>query len=85
LHIGDAGSALASTSAVATGLGSGAATVGSVGATGYEQARQLLRTQQVRAKHSQHRTIREMSSNRGIIKWRLRPFMSGDIMMDSTN
>ena len=33
----------------------------------------------------QHRTIREMSSYQGPIKRRLRPFMSGDIMMDSTN
>jgi hypothetical protein len=36
-------------------------------------------------KHRQHQTIREMSSYRGIIKGRHRPFMIGDIMMDSTN
>jgi RHS repeat-associated protein len=42
------GSALASTGAVATGLGFGAATVGPAGATGFEQARQLLQAQQMR-------------------------------------
>ncbi|WP_242843049.1 hypothetical protein [Lacrimispora celerecrescens] len=46
LAYGVTGSALASTGAVASGLGS---TVGPAGATGFEQARQLLQSQQMRA------------------------------------
>ncbi|WP_100303411.1 RHS repeat-associated core domain-containing protein [Lacrimispora celerecrescens] len=49
LAYGVTGSALASTGAVMSGLGFGAATVGPAGATGFEQARQLLQAQQMRA------------------------------------
>ncbi|WP_312429677.1 hypothetical protein [Lacrimispora sp.] len=49
LAYGVTGSALASTGAVASGLGFGAATVGPDGAPGFEQARQLLQSQQMRA------------------------------------
>jgi len=49
LAYGVTGSALASTGAVASGLGFGAAIVGSARATGFEQARQLLQAQQMRA------------------------------------
>ncbi len=49
LAYGVTGSALASTGAVASGLGFGVATVGHAGATGFEQARQLLQSQQMRA------------------------------------
>ncbi|MGL6219262.1 MAG: hypothetical protein ACRC36_14590, partial [Lacrimispora sphenoides] len=48
LAYGVTGSALASTGAVMSGLGFGAATVGPTGATGFEQARQLLQAQQMR-------------------------------------
>lgn len=48
LAYGVTGSALASTGAVTSGLGFGAATVGPAGATGFEQARQLLQAQQMR-------------------------------------
>jgi RHS repeat-associated protein len=48
LAYGVTGSAFASTGAVAAGLGFGAATVGPAGATGFEQARQLLQAQQMR-------------------------------------
>jgi len=51
------GSALASTGAVMSSLGFGAATVGPTGATGYEQARQLLRAQQVRVVEGAGRTF----------------------------
>ncbi|MDR7811501.1 RHS repeat domain-containing protein [Lacrimispora sp.] len=49
LAYGVTGSALASTGAVASGLGFGAAAVGPAGAPGFEQARQLLQSQQMRA------------------------------------
>jgi len=49
LAYGVTGSALASTGAVASGLGFGAATVGYDGTTGFEQARQLLQAQQMRS------------------------------------
>lgn len=48
LAYGITGSALASTGAVVEGLGFSAATVGSAGVTGFEQARQLLQAQQMR-------------------------------------
>lgn len=46
LAYGVTGSALASTGAVASGLGFGAATVGPAGANGFVQSRQLLQAQQ---------------------------------------
>ena len=51
------GSALASTGAVASGLGFGVSTVGPTGANGFEQARQLLQAQQVRAVEGAGRTF----------------------------
>ncbi|MEY8357230.1 hypothetical protein AALB39_28350 [Lachnospiraceae bacterium 54-53] len=48
LAYGITGSALASTGAVVEGLGFGAATMGSAGATSFDQARQLLQAQQMR-------------------------------------
>jgi RHS repeat-associated protein len=49
LAYGVTGSALASTSAVASGLGFGVATVNPAGAAGFVQARQLLQAQQMKA------------------------------------
>lgn len=49
LAYGVTGSALASTGAVASGLGFGVATVSPAGAAGFVQARQLLQAQQMRA------------------------------------
>ena len=44
-----------------------------------------MKSSAYRKKQRQHRIIREMSGYQGPIKGRLRQFMSGDIMMDSTN
>lgn len=49
LAYGVTGSVLTSTGAVASGLGYDAATVGPAGATGFDQARQLLQAQQMGA------------------------------------
>ncbi|MBE7720106.1 MAG: hypothetical protein E7243_11385 [Lacrimispora celerecrescens] len=55
------GSALASTGAVAAGLGFGAATVWPAGATGFEQARQLLQVQQMRVSVGAGETVAELT------------------------